>query len=841
MAYILKRLSQFICRSIVGGGILIFNTATKAQEITIPQPWVLKSDGVTPDATVLNDGGPIIKNKQWAIALGKALFWDQQTGSDGNACASCHFNAGADTRLTNQLSPGFKDFSYGPSGDGRFGSTRSDTHAVAQGTLPSGAKADSNYTLKAADLPLHQLSDETDRNSPIVTTTNDRVSSQGAFSAFFDFARPKGQPDKCSKPDPTIFHAGSRAARQVEPRNTPTVINAAFFKRNFWDGRANNLFNGVGVFGMRDIYGDPTLRLLRFDANSNPYSSYLMLEDASLASQAVGPPLSALESSCSGQKFPDFAHSLVNARPLKNQAIDSTDSVLGTVGVLGASGIHPSGFGLNNQHTYAELIRNAFQPGWWSGTGTYIINSSSQWLRDQSGYTQMEANFSMFWGISIMLYEQTLVSLNSEFDTNQAAGSLTMTPSFVPNAGKCKGSVDLDPLLLRGCTIFSRNNPGPASRDPSDGIRGGSCFVCHNAAGGGVGRKTQPLLAENTTSTPNEQFQFNLFLTVTDVNGVRDLRDAGFATIGVKPALQDLVSGDVDRYGIPLSYGRQYWNYLDAGATSAALRNYVFDPPLQRLILGTTLNVPGITPPPPPPAPPARSVSNAPNTFRKLEVDGSAKAPILRNVALTPPYFNWGGYPSLRQVLKTYNRGLNRRDITSATKALENAAEPNALWGNNCASGDNSGTGPDGNSPFPLGAGSAAPFDCNTNTTGVIQPLILADCDAPLGSAPRNRCAALGYTTANDDLAALERFLKSLTDIRVQCSAAPFDHPSLLVNDGNVPGTGNTRAADITHVLPAVGAHGYAHASGYCVPNAGDLFAPGMQATSGGALAPAIP
>jgi lipoprotein NlpD len=43
--------------------------------------------------------------------------------------------------------------------------------------------------------------------------------------------------------------------RQVEPRQTPTTINSAFFYRNFWDGRANNLFNGVGVFGMRDIAG----------------------------------------------------------------------------------------------------------------------------------------------------------------------------------------------------------------------------------------------------------------------------------------------------------------------------------------------------------------------------------------------------------------------------------------------------------------------------------------------------------------------------------------------------------------------------------------------------------
>src|SRR5262249_16961789 len=40
------------------------------------------------------------------LILGKALFWDQQVGSDGQACASCHFHAGADNRVINQLNPG---------------------------------------------------------------------------------------------------------------------------------------------------------------------------------------------------------------------------------------------------------------------------------------------------------------------------------------------------------------------------------------------------------------------------------------------------------------------------------------------------------------------------------------------------------------------------------------------------------------------------------------------------------------------------------------------------------------------------------------------------------------
>ena len=47
-----------------------------------------------------------VANKPAAIALGKALFWDQQLGSDGQACASCHFNGGADNRTKGQLNPG---------------------------------------------------------------------------------------------------------------------------------------------------------------------------------------------------------------------------------------------------------------------------------------------------------------------------------------------------------------------------------------------------------------------------------------------------------------------------------------------------------------------------------------------------------------------------------------------------------------------------------------------------------------------------------------------------------------------------------------------------------------
>jgi cytochrome c peroxidase len=36
-----------------------------------------------------------------AYALGKAFFWDTAVGSDGQACASCHFHSGADPRYIN--------------------------------------------------------------------------------------------------------------------------------------------------------------------------------------------------------------------------------------------------------------------------------------------------------------------------------------------------------------------------------------------------------------------------------------------------------------------------------------------------------------------------------------------------------------------------------------------------------------------------------------------------------------------------------------------------------------------------------------------------------------------
>src|SRR5205823_6994996 len=45
----------------------------------------------------------------------------------------------------------------------------------------------------------------------------------------------------------------------------------------------------------------------------------------------------------------------------------------------------------------------------------------------------------------------------------------------------------------------------------------------------------------------------------------------------------------------------------------------------------------------------------------RVAVDGSCKAPILRNVGLTRPYFHHGSRATLEQVVEFYNRGGDRR------------------------------------------------------------------------------------------------------------------------------------------------------------------------------------
>ena len=165
-----------------------------------------------------------VRDRGALMALGKALFWDQQLGSDGQSCASCHFHAGADSRSKNQLNPGFR--AVPP----RNGSRRRHTRMTAHRR---------RFSLSYRHLDNNAI-----------------VSSSGAFNATFDltgFPTASGIDPGVLNPNPT-FTDGTPASpvRNVEPRNTPTVINAVLNHRNFWDARARNEFNGVNPIGDLD-------------------------------------------------------------------------------------------------------------------------------------------------------------------------------------------------------------------------------------------------------------------------------------------------------------------------------------------------------------------------------------------------------------------------------------------------------------------------------------------------------------------------------------------------------------------------------------------------------------
>jgi cytochrome c553 len=317
----------------------------RAQGIITEPPPVLQSlKGVAvPEPENLGD---YVMNRQAAIVLGKALFWDMNAGSDEvQACASCHFNAGADTRIKNQLSPNLTNLAGAPLSE-TFDATA------------SGGKGGPNYTLRAADFPFHQLSNHFDRDSAVMFSTNDVVSSQGVFETTFggvygglEYSQNAESLFRVDNDDYDM-HLNTR---KVEPRNSPTTINAAFNFRNFWDGRANNVFNGVNPFGNRD----PNARIWVTGANGVVEAHRVTLRNASAASQAVGPPLSFFEMSAAGRTFSDLGRKMIPKRALARQRVDDTDSVLGPhVFVNASTGVQGNGL----TYTYRQLIQQAFHP-----------------------------------------------------------------------------------------------------------------------------------------------------------------------------------------------------------------------------------------------------------------------------------------------------------------------------------------------------------------------------------------------------------------------------------------------------------------------------------------------
>jgi cytochrome c peroxidase len=522
-----------------------------------------------------------VTNRQIAIVLGKALFWDQMGGSDGLACASCHFHAGADNRVQNEIDPGLRNTN--PAIQNIF-SVMASNKAKKVGPPPGGGP---NYTLTALDFPLHQLTDPTDRNSAVLYDSNDVIGSQGSFSADFDHMNVPTKNTKrllkkievCNAAISPTFNVGGINTRQVEPRNTPTAINAIFNFRDFFDGRANNVFNGRNPFGPRDPFAgiDPAQSVLVSDIYGNLSPFTVALADAGLASQAVGPPGSNLEMSCSGRLFEEIGQKLLTIRPLSLQDVDPTDSVLGAYIAPGKKGL---------AGTYESLIKQAFPIKFWGSAHLSV-----------DGYRQVEKNFSLFWGLSIMLYESTLVSDNTPFD-QYAAGNISAITT----------------QQAKGFQIFNGN---------------GGCVFCH--AG--------PEFSSAASSLKLLSLQGGLVEHMLMGDGTKALYDSGFYNIGVRPTGDDIGVGGLDPWNNPLSFTRQATNAVAAGAVATNLFGVLPD--------GFTVATCNFQVDPCFPI-----TSNA-----RDAVDGSMKVPNLRNVELTGPYFHNGGQSTLEQVVDFYNRG----------------------------------------------------------------------------------------------------------------------------------------------------------------------------------------
>ena len=429
-----------------------------------------------------------VNDREAAIRLGKALFWDMQVGSDGvQACGSCHFNAGADSRSKNQLSPGLI-------------ATPRDT------TIAKGA----NYQLTKSDFPLGQAVDD-----------NDVVSSQGVFHESFIGVVP-GQAEEVVDvvPDADGFQVAGINARRVEPRNTPTVINAVFNHRNFWDGRAQNEFNGVNPFGDRD----PDARLYAAPNGGDLVETAVRLENSSLASQAVGPPLSGLEMSAEGRTSMEIGaklgrgvkekgRKLLPLRPLAKQLVHPEDSVLGSLSRAPRKGLAIT--------TYHEMIRAAFRPEWWRSNKIVRVARASGARTDRCGARGRPCvrrvladryNFSLFFGLAVQLYESTLVSDDSAFDRFQDGTGTLTTDEF------------------EGAKLFYLG--GAAG--------GAACARCHRGP--------------ETTEVAVREIAISGLIRRSPI-GVA-VSDTGFRAYGVRPDADDRGLGGFDPFGHPLSIAR---------------------------------------------------------------------------------------------------------------------------------------------------------------------------------------------------------------------------------------------------------------------------------------------
>ncbi|HET9839774.1 MAG TPA: cytochrome c peroxidase, partial [Candidatus Angelobacter sp.] len=514
--------SHLRAQNVDSKGMIVLPLRPMAPLSSVPVPPVFGMEGILAD-------------KSAAIALGKALFWDMQAGSDEvQACASCHFNAGADSRPANTLNPGQaggdNNFELGPQVNGVIGPN----HFLNPGTPGAGFGG-----YHDGDFPFRKLANPDHRATNIVSDLNDVAGSQGVFATTMggvavttqlapggvrDHAdnpvlghdKASGGDDESSTygkggfgpihkwpdakspnagkgstsqgqggatqtvagvttsnsvettvsvPDPVFSYPDPANSihrintRKVTGRNTPSAVNAVFNFRNFWDGRAQNVCNGNNPFGARDTQS----HLLIADANADQVGpAFVAMKNSALCSQALGPILSSVEMSADGRDFRQVGKKLLARKPLARQLVDPTDSVLGAMSNAPKSGLNT---------TYVELIQKAFQPEWWRFNRRLCVNADGTVAKSVSpldgeicsagtqDYTQMEYNFSLFWGVAIQMYESTLIADQTPLDKFlEQQKSYTLLGDNLKNFYTIQLPANVDPYTISVIELDPRND-----------------------------------------------------------------------------------------------------------------------------------------------------------------------------------------------------------------------------------------------------------------------------------------------------------------------------------------------------------------------------------------------
>ena len=401
-----RRVSLHASVSAALGLVVAAHAPAQFNELSIFEPSLKIIPVPTP--TTIND---YIADRDAAIRLGKALFWDVRLGSDGaTACATCHHQAGADPRTDNTMHPGANG-------------------AFAAGVTPG-------QPVPATIFPTMKFANPANRFSTVLRNIDDVVGSEGVMREEFLGLDGTGG-ERCEHSAEPVFTANGVAHRQVTRRNAPSVINAVFNVRQFWDGRANAWFNGTNTAGPVDAQA----KVWRVNPKTGqPMQVAIHIDHASLASQAVGPVNNDVEMAAHGRGWVDVARKLLPTHALAAQKVSAGDSVLGAVAA--------PGLGLSLR--YDEMVAAAFHAQWRAP------------VEVAPGVTMLEANMPLFFGLAVQLYESTLVSDHSRYD------------QWIENDGPNGGAPGLlSDQELRGLRLWFNLDPTlPAT----------NCRACHLSA-----------------------------------------------------------------------------------------------------------------------------------------------------------------------------------------------------------------------------------------------------------------------------------------------------------------------------------------------------------------------